>query len=267
MRYLSVALLTLLIGCGGGGGGSGNTNSPVVPITPPTVTNTGIPYYEMENGTYQTFTIQLTSAAHWDNNTHEVIIDASAPGLVLGHKFLVEQYSMETCPGSFGNQQLYVNTYSFNDTGLPLSVLDPTTNLIDGFFTSTDGIPFFGEVMNPLGHGDIGEPIIATNLVAGQHIHTVETLMGPCGDNTVLSTGYQTDYYTVKHLDSWNGWTDVWFTSLIETPVTGAKVYYEFVYARHTATQFGGLVASWGWNGAPNGYSCCNFYMAIPKSQ
>lgn len=254
MKKFVIALLFSLTACG-----SGNSTTPVVS------TGTGLPYYPMTAGTYQTFTIGAINAAHWAANTKELIIDAVVSGTVQGHKYLVEQYSQTTCPASFGDKPFYVNAYSFNDTGLSQATPDLSNALEDGFFTSSTGVAFLGEALNPSVHGDIGEPIISSNPVAGEHIHTHEVLMGLCGNNVPTGQTLDTDYYTVRHVDDWNGFKDAWITTLIERPDTD-PTYYEFIYAASTPSQFGGLVGEWCWNAKQDHYSCGNLYTAIPKT-
>lgn len=270
MKKLCILPALLLAACGGG---SDTPSASPVSISSPTPmpAHTGLPYYEMTEGTHQTFTIQNISAAHWDDAKHLLVVDAMHPGTVSGGKYLVEQYSTNTC-ASFPGQVFYVNSYSFNNTGLPYSgAPNLGASLQDGFFYDQAGSRFLGEAINGL-VSPTGEPIIAADPIAGQHIHQVQTWYGPvnntsggCGGAQVYETGFQTDYYTVQHLDTWGGFTDVWITSLIETPVSGTPTYYEFVYARHTADQFGGLVTSWDWNVNNDGYACCNYYLAVPK--
>lgn len=263
MKYLlSAVLLAFLSSCGGGGGGSTAVPAPPSPVIQPL--STGLPYLEMTAGTYHTFDIYNITAAHWDDSTKELVVDAADKGTVQGHPYLVEQYSINTC-ADYPNKTFFVNTYTFNDSGLPVDKIDFNSSLQNAVFNDQNGTAYLGEAINGYGRADEGEPILSTNPVAGEHIHQSSNWFAGCGSSTVIQTGFQTDYYTIKHVDSWNGFNDVWLVSLIEQAQTSAPIYYEYAYARNTPTQQGGQVATWCWSANANHYSCGNMYVARPS--
>lgn len=260
-KFVSFTAFLLLAGCGGGGGNGTGIPTPVISSL-----GTGLPYNPMIPGSHLSFSIAQITAAHWNTNSNELIVDATGSSVNRdGFHNLVEQYSTNTC-ANFPGQTFYVNAYSFNDTGAPLSgPVDLNKSLQDGFFSDSNGVQYLGEAINGLLSGNGGEPVLSTSPVAGEHIHNVQTWYGPvnsanggCGNTSVYETGFTTDYYTVRHVDSWNGFSDVWITSLIEQAVTDHPIYYGYAYARSV-----GQVGSWCWSAAQDHYSCGNLYVAL----
>lgn len=210
----------------------------------------------MTEGTHLTFPVVAITAAHWDINTNELVVDSTGANTTIGHKYLVEQYSTNTC-ADYPGKTFYVNTYTFNDTGFPVATIDLNSSLQNTTFLSDNGISFLGETINVYGKSTVGEPLLSVNPVAGEHIHTDSIWTKGCGNNTTVEVGFQTDYWTVRHVDSWNGFSDVWITSLIERPNTPNPTYYGFAFARNI-----GQVGAWCWESQPNYYSCGNVYIA-----
>lgn len=259
--------LTLALSACGGGGGQAPSNS----FTPEqkNVAHTGLPYYEMTSGTYHTFSISNIKAAHWDAETKEIIVDSAVTGTAqgpgAGSRYLVEQYSTNTC-ADFPDKALFVSTYSFNNTGLPVDSPSLSSSLQDAFWKDSNGVAYLGETINGAGEGDAGEPVFSASPIAGEHVRVDETFYtGMCqGHGKVYEQNFVTDYYTIRNVAEWNGFKDVWLVSLVERPDSPTPIYYEYAYAREDIPgQHGGQVGAWCWTENPDYYSCGNYYQAI----
>lgn len=227
--FLCLFLSGLLVACGGGSETVDPPASAFALAQPFSAANgTGSSYYPMVPGTQRVYNVQPASSS-WNAQTQALTIGSTSAS--LGYNTM--QYSASYC-ADFGSTPLFLTTYNGGNLTalLPPS---PANGLQDTVFTNADGVQYIGEALNPSGEVMPGEAKITMHPVVGEVIDVYSRVTAGCGSSDVLNAAYHWQYRTIEHLDSWNGFSDVWHTGLIEfnDPAGGIpSASYNYWFAR-----------------------------------
>jgi hypothetical protein len=228
------------------------------------------PYYPECSGTHRFYTSRQITAAHWDDEHHAIVIDATRDQPNNLGAILTFQFFASRCNG----KQYQGESWSFHGwNGYASDWAEAKAHQMnDGVFMSTRGVYYIGEA----GGGaagyqlDMGEPELTLNPIAGEHVHTDYRRNAACGQPFEDFREFSTDYWTVGHDDVWTSpagiqYHDVWQTTLVENFFQDAtrkhlvqQKYYQYRFARGTGQVYG---ACWYLNrdepSTPQTYTDC----------
>jgi hypothetical protein len=190
-------------------------------------------------GSRLTYQVQSVTGASWDTVNHQLIVAGTESQGVPQPSFTYE-VTAKTCAG----RQFFANNLVWDGS---------ERYQADAQWTSDNGVAYIGEAWGPGQMLSTGEPLITVLPVAGETIHTTYARSGGCGETLESFPGFSTDYWTVFHYENWNGYADVWETSLLETNTASPSelTYYTYFWARGI-----GMVQVTCWQPVPNPAEC-----------
>lgn len=257
----TICLLALVLITGCGGSPRDVAFHPSLPQQQESApATTGHPYYPLTEGTYAAYSIRQIARAHFDYTAYEIIVDEYRQEPSPHGSHLIMQYSQGSACVAAKVQPYYMIEWAFTNSSAPLSspIKIPQT-LGDVKAVSSSGIPYIGEaVQADWGTEDHPEPLITMNPVAGERIFELTTVRSCADANVIREEDFGLEYTTVRHHETWQGFSDVWQTSLIELHQGAQPIYYNFFFARNI-----GLVGFSCWTISPDYLSCGNEYTAV----
>lgn len=203
---------------------------------------TGFEYNPLpDNGQINYWGATMQGYYHHDTHTLDMWTWQAAPPRTISFS-----RTKSVCPLWFGGTELVASyDHPIGTSNLPIGAEPGSAILYNAFSVSSTGIPYWGELANPNGIVMPAEAIITKNPVVGEVIEAWSVTYTGC-NTQVLYPSFHWRYQTTAHYDTWNGYSDVIRTDLVEYAHESDPTAKDWVYTYFFVRGIGMVNVVWG---------------------